>query len=170
MGWRFRLSDKTVQKFAELPIYCQRQKCSPGNVVSDSIRFMHMFAGVCWRGGVKWEWGSLKMAIFASFVHCLPNILHTWPHDSFQVIRLSMTFSDVNKDLGLKAKTKDLDPKAKTKAQRLESQGQGQGQGQGLGSQGQGKDSRHQDQIFHRSSCIVFRSFQECANAMARRP
>jgi len=31
------------------------------------------------------------MAIFASFVHCFPNILHTWPHDSFQVIRLSMT-------------------------------------------------------------------------------
>ena len=22
--------------------------------------------------------GSFKMAIFASFVHCLPNILHTW--------------------------------------------------------------------------------------------
>jgi len=35
--------------------------------------------------------GSLKMAIFGSFVHCLPNILHTWPLDSFQVIRLSMT-------------------------------------------------------------------------------
>jgi len=31
------------------------------------------------------------MAIFGSFVHCLPNILHTWPHDSFEVIRLSMT-------------------------------------------------------------------------------
>ena len=31
------------------------------------------------------------MAILASFVHFLPNILHTWPHDSFQVIRLSMT-------------------------------------------------------------------------------
>ena len=25
--------------------------------------------------------GSLKMAIFASFVHRLPNVLHTWPHD-----------------------------------------------------------------------------------------
>jgi len=25
---------------------------------------------------------SLKMAIFASFIHCLPNILHAWPHDS----------------------------------------------------------------------------------------
>jgi len=35
--------------------------------------------------------GSLEMAIFALFVHCLPNILHTWPHDSFQVIRLSKT-------------------------------------------------------------------------------
>ena len=35
--------------------------------------------------------GSLKMAIFASFVHCLPNIFHTWPHDSFDVMRLSMT-------------------------------------------------------------------------------
>jgi len=35
--------------------------------------------------------GSLKMAIFASFVHCLPNILHTWPHNSFHVILLSMT-------------------------------------------------------------------------------
>jgi len=35
--------------------------------------------------------GSLKMAIFASFVHCLPNILHTWSHDNFQVIRLSIT-------------------------------------------------------------------------------
>ena len=58
---------------------------------SGSIRFMQIFAGVRWRGGVKWQWGSLKMAIFGSFVHCLPNILHTWPHDSFQMIWLSMT-------------------------------------------------------------------------------
>ena len=48
MGWRLRLSDKTVRKLAELPIYCHRQKCSPGNVVSDSIRFMQIFAGVRW--------------------------------------------------------------------------------------------------------------------------
>jgi len=33
------------------------------------------------------------MAIFGSFDHCLPNILHTWPHDSFQVIQLSTTLS-----------------------------------------------------------------------------
>jgi len=35
--------------------------------------------------------GAFKIAIVASFVHCLPNILHTWPHDSLQVIRLPMT-------------------------------------------------------------------------------
>jgi len=50
MGWRLRLSDKTVRTFAELPIYCQRQKCSPENVVSGSIRFMQIFAGVRWKG------------------------------------------------------------------------------------------------------------------------
>jgi len=60
MGWHIWLSDKTVQKFAELPIYCQWQKCSPGNVVSSSISFLQIFAGVRWRGGVKWEWGTLK--------------------------------------------------------------------------------------------------------------
>ena len=60
MGWRLRLSDKTVRKLAELPIYCQRQKCSQGNLVSGSIRFMQIFAGVRWRGGVKWEWGVKK--------------------------------------------------------------------------------------------------------------
>jgi len=45
---------------------------------------------------------SLKMAIlvFASFVHCLPNILHTWPHDSLYVMRLSsMTLGDISRSL-----------------------------------------------------------------------
>jgi len=60
MGWGLRLSDKTVGKFAELPICCQHQKCSPGNVVSGSISFMQIFAGVRWRGGIKWEWCHWK--------------------------------------------------------------------------------------------------------------
>jgi len=91
MGWRLRVSDKTVRKLAELPMYCQRRKCSPGNVVSGSIRFMQIFVGVRWRVESQMRVGSFEMAIFASFVHCLLNILHTWPHDSFQVMRLSMT-------------------------------------------------------------------------------
>jgi len=60
MGWCLRLSDKTVRKFAELPIYCQRQKCSRVNVVSGSLRFTQIFAGVRWRGSVKLQWGRLK--------------------------------------------------------------------------------------------------------------
>jgi len=36
------------------------KKCSTGNVVSGIIRIMQIFAGVRWRGGVKWEWCRLK--------------------------------------------------------------------------------------------------------------
>jgi len=59
MGWRL-ISDKTVRKFAELPIYCQWQKCSAWNIVSGSIRFMPIFTGVNWGVGVKWECGHWK--------------------------------------------------------------------------------------------------------------
>ena len=50
MGWRLRLSHKTVRTFAELPIHCQRQKCSPGNVYSfwqyiGLCRYSRGFAG-----------------------------------------------------------------------------------------------------------------------------
>jgi len=86
MGWRLRISDKTVRKFAELPIYCQRQNCSSGNVVFGSIRFMQIFAGVRWTGGVKWEWGSWKWR-FSLHSFTVVRTLHTWPHDIFQVIR-----------------------------------------------------------------------------------
>ena len=42
MCWRLRLWDKTVRKFAELPMYCQRQKCSPesGVVENGDFRFI----------------------------------------------------------------------------------------------------------------------------------
>ena len=39
---------------------CQWQNCSPGNLVSSNVRFIWIFAGVCWRGGVKWVWGRRK--------------------------------------------------------------------------------------------------------------
>jgi len=100
MGWRLRLSDKTVQKFAELSIYCQRQKCSPGNVVSGSIRFMQIFAGVRWGRGVKWEWGHLKwrfllhsFTVFRTFyIHGHTTTFRCydcqWPWAYFKVIGL----------------------------------------------------------------------------------
>jgi len=46
MTWRFWLSDKTVRKFEELPIHCQRQNCSPEILVSSKVRFIWIFAGV----------------------------------------------------------------------------------------------------------------------------
>ena len=100
MGWRLRLSDKTVRKLAELPIYCQRQKCSPGNVVSGSIRFMQIFTGVGWRGGVKWEWGRRKwrfsvhsVTVFRTFyIHGHTTAFRwyncQWPWAYFKVIGL----------------------------------------------------------------------------------
>jgi len=100
MGWRFRLSDKTVRKFAKLPIYCQHQKYSPGNVVSD--KFTQIFAGVPWRVGVKWECGRwkwrlslLSFTVFRIFYIGLHG--HTtaftwcdcrWPWRYFKVIKL----------------------------------------------------------------------------------
>ena len=79
MGWRLRLLDKTVRKLAELPkvpIYTVGDK----NVARErSFRQYKVYADI--RGG-SLERGrqmrvrSLKMAIFASFVHCLPNNLY----------------------------------------------------------------------------------------------
>ena len=37
----------------QLPIHCQRQNCSPGNLVSSKVRFIYIFARVCWRGSIK---------------------------------------------------------------------------------------------------------------------
>ena len=51
-GLAFWLSDKTVRKFAELRIYCQRQqKCSPATVLVISVT--GLFIGVTRRGNVK---------------------------------------------------------------------------------------------------------------------
>jgi len=100
MVLRLRLSDKTVRKFAELPIYCHRQKCSAGNVVSGSIRFMEIFAGVRWRGGVKWECGRWKwrfsiysFTVFWTFyIHGHTTAFRwydcQWPWPYFKVIGL----------------------------------------------------------------------------------
>jgi len=51
MGWRLRLSDKTVRWGSQsYPYTISDKKCSPENVVAGSIRFMQIFAGVRWRG------------------------------------------------------------------------------------------------------------------------
>jgi len=36
------------------------QKCRPLSLVSGNIKFLRIFAGVLWRGGVKRQWGNRK--------------------------------------------------------------------------------------------------------------
>jgi len=76
MRWRLRLLDKTVRKFAELPIYCQGQKCSPGNVVSGCIRFMHIFAGFAGEGASN-ESGVVENGDFC-FIRSLSSEYFTY--------------------------------------------------------------------------------------------
>ena len=99
-GLAFPAFGQTFRKLAELPIYCQRQKCSPENVVSGGIRFMQIFVGVRWRGGVKWEWGKWKwrfsvqsVTVFRTFyIHGHTTAFRwydcQWPWAYFKVIGL----------------------------------------------------------------------------------
>jgi len=79
MSWRFWVSGKTVRKFEELPIYYQRQNCSPGNLVSSNVRFMWIFEGVCWKGGVKWVWGRRKWRFSLLSLAISSEPSHSWP-------------------------------------------------------------------------------------------
>jgi len=83
MSWRFWLSDKTVRKFEELPIYRQRQNCSPEILVSSKVRLMWIFVWVCWREGVKWEWGGRKWRF------SLLYNLHIQGHNNYYIVLCS---------------------------------------------------------------------------------
>jgi len=88
LKWPFCIkicSDKTVRKVEELPIHCQRQDCSPGNLVSSNVRFIWIFMGVCGRGGVIWVWGVINGDF--RFFHSLylPN-LHIHGHNYYIVL------------------------------------------------------------------------------------
>jgi len=91
MGWRLRLSDNTVRKFAELPIGLSATEMQARERGFRQYKVYANIRGGSLERGRQMRVASFKMAIFASFVYCLPNILHTQPHDSFQLIRLSMT-------------------------------------------------------------------------------
>ena len=96
---------QNCSKFAELPIYCQRQKCSPWNVLSGSIRFVQIFAGslclphslwwsVKWEcGRWKWQFSLLSFTVFWTFyIHGHTTVFTWcdcwWPCLCLKVIRL----------------------------------------------------------------------------------
>jgi len=51
-------------------LYCQRRRCSPMTLDSDSIRFMRIFAGVPWKWVVIQQWGNRKRVfrVFGRYV------------------------------------------------------------------------------------------------------
>jgi len=51
------LSEPTTKIRMNIAPYCQQQKCSPGIAVATEVKFVRIFLGVRWGGGVKWEWG-----------------------------------------------------------------------------------------------------------------
>jgi len=58
---KIRLSEPTTKKLNEdIEPYYRQQKCRTMTVVSCNKRFMWIFAGVLWRGGVKRQWGNRK--------------------------------------------------------------------------------------------------------------
>ena len=54
------VSEPTTIICMKIDPYCQRQKCSPGILVSNKIHFMQIFAGVRWRGASN-ESGVVEM-------------------------------------------------------------------------------------------------------------
>jgi len=57
---QMRLSEPTTKIRMKIDPHYQRRKCRPMNLVSGDVRFMRIFAGVLWRGGVKRQWGNRK--------------------------------------------------------------------------------------------------------------
>ena len=70
--------EPTTKICMKIDPYYQRQKCSPGILVSSKISFMQIYAGVRWRlergrqMRVGWSWS--KMEIFASFARYILRI------------------------------------------------------------------------------------------------
>jgi len=55
---RMRLSEPTTKNWMKIDPYYQQQKWRPLSLVSGDIKFVWIFAGILWKGGVKREWGN----------------------------------------------------------------------------------------------------------------
>jgi len=61
--------ESTTKIVMKIDQYCRQRRCSPMTLVSDNIRFMRIFAGAPWRGGVKRQChsGVIKTSISRAF-------------------------------------------------------------------------------------------------------
>jgi len=75
-GLAFWLSEKTVGKFAELRIYCQRQKCSPAGdcMYTGDIRFMELFNGITEQeASNQWTVFTVLHSLFSHICSLMPK-------------------------------------------------------------------------------------------------
>ena len=99
-----RVSDPTTKICMKTDPYYQRQKCSPGILVSSKVSFMRIFIGFRWRGGVKWECGGrkwrfslLSLAISSEPSCSRPQLLYCtmWPLSCSSLTPKRMTLNDL---------------------------------------------------------------------------
>jgi len=72
------VSELTTKICMKIDPYYQRQKCSPGILVSNKVSIMRIFAGVRWRewGGRKWRFSLLSLALSSEPSHLRPHLLY----------------------------------------------------------------------------------------------
>jgi len=83
-----RHSEPTTKILMKIHPYChcQQWRCSPATLVSGNIRFMRLFAGVLWKGGVKRQWGNRKRRFSGPLFSPLSPFhwsQNTWPWITF---------------------------------------------------------------------------------------
>ena len=67
------LSEPTTNIQMNIDPYYQRQKCSPRIAVSTEVKFVRIFLGVRWGGGVKWEWVGFFLRFSTNMSKYLEN-------------------------------------------------------------------------------------------------
>jgi len=94
-----RVSDPTTKICMKIDPYYQRQKCSPGILISSKVSFMRIFMGVRWRGGVKWEFRSLYLPNLHISGHiyyivlCSPLVAFQWYRNKWPWMTLNGHFA-----------------------------------------------------------------------------
>jgi len=106
-----------IDGMRKLRIYCQQQRCSQWSVLSGDIRFMPIFVGVRWLGGVKWECGrrkcefSLSITIGLSSVRSSPLALHIEIYTAsrgFLAIARLLCFIHIGQHISIPADSLDM--------------------------------------------------------------
>jgi len=82
---KMRLSEPTTKIWMKIDPYYQKRKCRPMTLVSGNIRFMRIFAGVLWRGGIKRQRGNRKRQ-FSGILDAMSSALKKWGQHYYIVL------------------------------------------------------------------------------------